>query len=173
MNASKVTTVEELPSNQEDLVNKVIRHSTYAIKTTEGSIILKYLSGETDIMIIAINLFDSSIRGLIDYGNGKNRKGVWFNSVDLDDNIRAVLIVFHAFTRNGCFVSFFFFFLKRDKQACFKVIKQCDKSISAFTLIGEDWELNAEHIKSCIGKFCISFVQIQTYRYQQSPKENV
>ena len=111
MNASKVTTVEELPSNQEDLVNKVIRHSTYAIKTTEGSIILKYLSGETDIMIIAINLFDSSIRGLIDYGNGKNRKGVWFNSVDLDDNIRAVLIVFHAFTRNGCFVSFFFFFL--------------------------------------------------------------
>ena len=69
--------------------------------------------------MIAISLTDASKRVLVDYGNGKNRKGVWLNSIDLDDNIRAALIGFHAFTGNDYVSSF----SKRGKQGCFKVLK--------------------------------------------------
>ena len=72
VNASQVTTVDELSSNQEEADNKVILHSACAIKTTEDSINLWSLSGEADIMIIVISLIDTSKHVLVDYGNGKN-----------------------------------------------------------------------------------------------------
>ena len=121
MNASLVATVDELSSNQEEEDTKVILHAGHAISTTKGSIISRSSSGDIDIMIIAISLIDTSKRVLVDYGNGKNRKVVWLNSIDFDDNIRAVLIGFHAFTGNDYDSSFF----KRGKQGCFKVMKQC------------------------------------------------
>ena len=96
VNAWLVTPVDELSSNQEEADTKVILHSGHAISTTEGSIILRSSSGDIDIMIIAISLIDTSKRVLVDYGNGKNRKGVWLNSIDFDDNIRAALIGFRA-----------------------------------------------------------------------------
>ena len=135
-------------SSQEEADTKVILYSAHVISTTEGSIILRSSSGDSDIMIIAINLIDSSKCVLVDYGNGKNRKGVWLNSVDLNDNIRAALIGFHAFTGNDYVSSFF----KRGKQGCFKVMKQCDEFINAFRLLGEKWELNAELIVA-LGSF--------------------
>ena len=73
VNASQVTIVDELSSNQEKAENKVIVHSAYAIKTTEGLIMLRSFSGETEIMIIAISHIDTSKHVLVDYGNGKNR----------------------------------------------------------------------------------------------------
>ena len=73
VNASQVTTVDELSSNQEKADNKMIVHSVHAIKTTEGLIILRSFSGETDIMIIAKSHIDTSKHVLVDYGNGKNR----------------------------------------------------------------------------------------------------
>ena len=36
----------------------------------------------------------------------KNRKGVWLNSIDFHDNIRAAQIGFHAFTGNDMFRRF-------------------------------------------------------------------
>ena len=107
VNASQLTTVDELLSNQEEADNKVILHSVHAITTTEGSIILWSLSGDTDIMIIAISLIDASKRVLVEYGNDKNRLGAWFNSIDLGDNIRAALNGFHTFTGNNYILSIF------------------------------------------------------------------
>ena len=46
VNASQVTTVDELSLSQEEADNKVILHSACAIKTTEDSINLWSLSGE-------------------------------------------------------------------------------------------------------------------------------
>ena len=108
VNASQVTAVNELSSNQEEADTMVLLHSAHAISTAEGSIILRSSSGDIDIMIMAISLIK---RVLVDYGNGKNRKGVWLNSMDLDDNIRAALIGFHVFTGNDYVSSFF----KHDK----------------------------------------------------------
>ena len=71
--ASQVTIVDGLSSNQEKAENKVIVYSAHAIKTTEGLIILRSFSGETDIMIIAISHIDNSKHVNTDYGNGKNR----------------------------------------------------------------------------------------------------
>ena len=65
-------------------------------------------------MIIAISLIDTSKRVFVDYGDGKNRKGVWLNSIHLDDNIRAALIGFHAFSGNDYVSSIF----ERGKQGC-------------------------------------------------------
>ena len=45
-------------------------------------------------------------------------------------------------------------FFKRGKQACFKVMKQCDQFISAFRFFGD-------YSHSRIGKFCVSFMLIQ------------
>ena len=73
VNASQATTVDELSSNQEKADNKVIIHFTHVIKAPEGSIILRSLSGQTNIMIIAISHTDTSKRVSVDYGNGKNR----------------------------------------------------------------------------------------------------
>ena len=72
VNASQVTTVDELSLSQEEADNKVILHSACAIKTTEDSINLWSLSGEADIMIIVISLIDTSKHVLVDHGNGKN-----------------------------------------------------------------------------------------------------
>ena len=80
-------------------------------------------------MIIAISLIDTSKRVLVDYGNGKNRKGVWLNSIDFDDNIRAALIGFRAFTGNDYVSSFF----KRGKQSCFKVMN----SVSNLSMLSD------------------------------------
>ena len=165
VNASQVTAVDELSSNQEEADNKVILHSAHVITKTEGSVILWSLSGDTDIMIIAISLIDASKRVLVEYGNGKNSLGVWFNSIDLDDNIRAALIGFHTLTGNNYVLSIFM----RGKQVCFKVMKQRDEAINAFRLLGRLGVERRAH--SCIGKFCMSFIQIQRYRYQQSLKE--
>ena len=137
MNALQVTTVDKLLLNQEEANTMVILHSAHAISTTEGSIILQPSSGDIDIRIIAISLVDASKRVLVDYGNS-----VWLNSVGLDDNTRAELIGLHAFTGNDYVTSFF----KCGKQGSFKVMKQCDEFISAFRLLGENWELNAELI---------------------------
>ena len=73
VNASQATTVDELSSNQEKADNKVIIHFTHVIKAPEGSIILRSLSAQTNIMIIAISHTDTSKRVSVDYGNGKNR----------------------------------------------------------------------------------------------------
>ena len=107
VNASQVTTADELSSNQEEADTKVILHSPHPINITEGSIILRSPSGDTD-MIIAISLIDTSKGVLVDYGNGKNGKGVSLNSIDLDGNIRAAVIEFHSFGGNDyicCFLS--------------------------------------------------------------------
>ena len=80
-------------------------------------------------MIIAISLIDTSKRVLVDYGNGKNRKGVWLNSIDFDDNIRAALIGFRAFTGNDYVSSFF----KCGKQSCFKVMN----SVSNLSMLSD------------------------------------
>ena len=72
VNASQVTTVDELSLSQEEADNKVILHSACAIKTTEDSVNLWSLSGEADIMIIVISLIDTSKHVLVDHGNGKN-----------------------------------------------------------------------------------------------------
>ena len=73
VNASQVTIVDELSSNQAKAENKVIVHSANAIKTTEGLIILRSFSGESEIMIIAISHIDTSKHVLVDYGKSKNR----------------------------------------------------------------------------------------------------
>ena len=72
VNASQVTIVDELSSNQAKAENKVISFCK-CHQSTEGLIILRSFSGESEIIIIAISHIDTSKHVLVDYGNGKNR----------------------------------------------------------------------------------------------------
>ena len=56
---------------EEKAETKVILYSAHAINIIEGSIILRSTSVDTNIIIIAISLIDTSKRVLIDYGNIK------------------------------------------------------------------------------------------------------
>ena len=73
----------------------------------------------------------------------------------MDGNIKAALIRFHNFTGNDYVLSF----LKWWIYQCFQI---------AWRILGVK---RGAH--SCIGKICMSFIQIQRYRYKKSPKENV
>ena len=56
------------------------------------------------------------------------------------------------------------------KQACFKVMKQRNEAINAFRLLGR---LGVEcRAHSCIGKFCLSFIQIQKFQISTKSKTN-
>ena len=56
------------------------------------------------------------------------------------------------------------------KQPCFKVMKQRNEAINAFRLLGR---LGVEcRAHSCIGKFCLSFIQIQKFQISTKSKTN-
>ena len=51
---------------------------------------------------------------------------------------------------------------------------QSNESVMNLSMLQIAWRLGVKRgAHSWIGKFCMSFIEIQRYRYQQSPKENV
>ena len=99
----------ELISNQEEVDTKLILHCFHKLKTHPSKkILVRSPSGDTDILVILLNkLPDNQYSVYLDYGNGKNRKGLWLSHIDLSDDIKKCLLGFHAFTGNDYISSFF------------------------------------------------------------------
>ena len=109
---SGVTVKEELSSNREEAVTKVILHCYHSMQENPSSkVVLRSPSGDTDILVLAAALLDSN-RVYINYEKGKLRKGFWLNQVAIEDQLKRALIGFHSFTGNDS--SFF----KKGKQMC-------------------------------------------------------
>jgi len=138
------TTSIDLSSNQEEADTKVILHCQHAIETTEGSVVLRSPSGDTDIFVLAVSLIDTPEGIYLDYGNGKNRKGVWLHHVSISDNMKKSLIGLHAYTGNDYVSSFF----RKSKQACCKILKTNESFIYAFIDLGQNWDLSDELFES-------------------------
>ena len=65
-------------------------------------------SGDTDTMVLPVSLISSSKDPVfIDYVNGKNRKGIKLNNVNIATDLKQTLVGFHAFTGNDYVSSFF------------------------------------------------------------------
>ena len=98
---------QELTSNQEEADTKLILHFLHAL-ATGSSVILRSLSAETDIMVIAFSIIRTdSDRLYVDYGSGQHRKGLLLNRIGQSDIDKDAIIGFHAFTGND-YVSAFF-----------------------------------------------------------------
>ena len=91
-----------LVSNQEEADTKVILHCKHALaRYLNQNIILRSPSGDIDITVILIGkCIEEKDRCFIDFGSGKNRKGLWLGDIDMEVNMKECLIGFHAFTGN-------------------------------------------------------------------------
>ena len=135
-------TIEEvaesnLKSNQEEADTKVVLNATRVLETTDLFIVLRSPSGDTDILALLLALIkNDKSRVFYACGNGVNRKGVWLNLVEIEENKRNALIGFHSFTGND-FVSSFF---RKGKKHCWEVMIKNEKYLECFTALGKDWE---------------------------------
>ena len=135
-----VTSYDQLKSNQEEADTKVILHCHHAISNSEGSVIQRSPSGDTDILVIAVGLIHSAERVHIDYGNGKNRKGFWLNDITLSAQLKKALFGFHSFTGNDYASSFF----RRGKSVCWNAMRKESKFVDCFSMLGEQWFVSEE-----------------------------
>ena len=94
--------IEELTSNQEELDRKLLLHAKHLLNSTENqAVLVRSLSGDVDIYVLFIALFpEKADRVYLDCETGKSRKILKSSLVDIQDNLRAALVGFHAFTGN-------------------------------------------------------------------------
>ena len=133
---------EELRSNQEETDTKVILHCLNALhEDTSMSVMLRSHSGDTDITVLAVSLlYEHKDRVYLDYGTGKNRKGLWLNHIRMSDSQRTAIIAFHAFTGNDYVSSFF----RKGKKACWKIMVGNAKFEQAFCNVGTNWNVTEQ-----------------------------
>ena len=148
-----VTSSIDLSSNQEEADTKVILHCQHAIETTEGPVVLRSPSGDTDIFVIAVCLINTPERIFFDYGNGKNRKALWLHHVSISDDIKRSLIGLHAYTGND-YVSAFF---RKGKQACFKILRKNENLRKSFSDLEQKWDLSDELFDSLEEFTCLLY----------------
>ena len=93
-----------LKSNHEEADSKVILHCL----EPEATVVLCSPSGDTDIMVLAVQLISSrKDRVFIDYVNGKNRKAIKLSNLNMATDLKQAFVGFHAFTGNDYVSSFF------------------------------------------------------------------
>ena len=138
-------------------------HAHDAIQSTNGSVLIRSPSGDTDIFVIAVALISSSPRLCLDYGVGKNRKTINLKKIPLSQQIKSSLIGFHSFTGNDYVSSFF----RKGKATCFNVMKENSEFLEAFAALGECWSLSED-----VANQLESFV-CKLYGYRESNINNV
>ena len=146
-----------LVSNQEEADTKVILHSMNLIKKSELGVVLRSLSGDTDITVLAVALIDDRNRVLYDHENGDNRKTFWLNSTNISDKHRSAIIIiiigFHAFTGNDYVSSFF----RKGKKRCCEVAIKNSLFLAAFAKPWDHWNLEEQVILTLEEYVCCIF----------------
>ena len=89
-------------SGQEEADTKVILHCHDALKeNSNGSIILRSASGNTDILVVAVgDLYNQKQRVYIGSGHSTSRKVYWMNDIVMSEDEVNFLIPVHALTGN-------------------------------------------------------------------------
>ena len=98
-----------LSSDLEEAGTKVMLHCHDPLKeNSNGSIILRSASGDTDILVLAVaHLYNQKQRVYIDSECSTSRKVYWMNDIVMSEDEVNSLIPFHPFTGND-YVSGFF-----------------------------------------------------------------
>ena len=142
-----------LVSSQEEADTKVILHSMNLSKKSELGVVLRSLSGDTDITVLAVALIDDRNRVLYDHENGDNRKTFWLNSINISDKHRSAIIGFHAFTGNDHVSSFF----RKGKKRCCEVAIKNSLFLAAFAKPWDHWNLEEQVILTLEEYICCIF----------------
>ena len=105
--ASSVRLLNNLSSNQEEADTKVILHAVDALHAEDNSKAqLRSLSGDNNILVLAITLIPTLNRVFYDYSTGKNRKCICLNEYHVPRDEKEAFIGLHAVTGND-YTSFF------------------------------------------------------------------
>ena len=93
---------DTLSSDHEEADIKVILHCHDTLKEySNGSIILRSASGDTDIFVLAVaHLYNEKQRVYIDSGRSTSRKVYWMEDIVMSEDEVNSLISFYAFTSN-------------------------------------------------------------------------
>ena len=135
---------DNLRSNQEEADTKVILHAMQIIQSSSFRVIIRSLSGDTDIMVLALALIVDQDKVYIDYGSGKRRKGTWLKDIILNEDERKTLVGFHSFTGNDYVPALF----RKGEKRCWSIMKKSEKFLNVFGELGRDWELTGEVVKT-------------------------
>ena len=100
---------------------------------------------DVNIQVLLISTFleeSGQKRIYIDFGNGKSRKILHLDSVDMNSDLKSALTGFHAFTGNDYLSCIF----RKPKKLCWKALLKSNKFVQMFKELGNKWELKEELI---------------------------
>ena len=117
---TSVSLVEALYSNQEEADTKLFLHAKHVPDSDDRKLVLvRSPSGDVDMQVLYISTFleeSEQKRIYIDFGNGKSRKILHLDSVDMNSDLKSALTGFHAFTGNDYLSCIF----RKSKKLCWK-----------------------------------------------------
>lgn len=112
---------QKLCSNQEEADTKLLLHAKHAFDEDKvDRVVVRSPSGDVDINVLFLAMFNINTDIWIDFGNGKSRKRIQLNSIDMSEERKRALIGFHAFTGNDYVSSFF----RKSKKTCWKLVEK-------------------------------------------------
>ena len=143
---TSVSLIEALCSKQKEADTKLLLHAKHVPDSDERKLVLvRSPSGDVDIQVLFISTFleeSEQKRIYIDLGNGKSRKILRLDSVDMKSDLKSVLTGFHAFTENDYLSCTF----QKSKKLCCKALLKSNKFIQMFKELGNEWELKEQLI---------------------------
>ena len=142
----------DLKSNQEEADTKVILHPMNVIRCG-GDDVIGSSSRDTDIMVLALALFDDLVKVYFDYGNGKCRKRMCLGAVGMKDEGKKTLVGFCSFTRNE-YISVIF---RKGKKHCWSARKSNESLIRAFTETDTDWTMAEQQMNAIQQYVCVLY----------------
>ena len=135
---SFVRRLNNLSSNQKEADTKVISHTVDPLQAENNSKVqLRSLSGDNNILVLAITLIPTLNRVFYDYSAGKNRKCICLNEYRVPRDEKEALIGLHAVTGNDYTSSFF----RKGKRKRWKIMLIRESFVIAFKDIGNHWDL--------------------------------
>ncbi len=153
LSKSKTEPDDNLTSDQEEADTKVILHALEILNTsTQGNIIVRNPSGDTDICVIMLCLIpeEDTYRVLYDYGSGNNRKREWLDQYAIDPSHKDALIGMHAFTGNDYLSSFF----RKSKATFWKTMINDTSFLEFFSNVGNRLELDESMLATAEDYVC-------------------
>ena len=150
-----VESVPELCSNQEEADTKLLLHAKHSLdENPQRLVVIRSPSGDTDINILFISLFQTNQENIwIDYNTGNNRKLLHLSNVVMDQPQKSALIGFHSLTGNDYCSSF----LRRGKGTCWKILEKQDKFLNLFVRFGDSWLLDEDTLQTLEEYICLLY----------------
>ena len=140
-NAAEVS--HELMSDYEEADTKLVALVRSSTLQAGNTAIIRYPSGDADIVALFLGHEFPNVQILIDNGTGKDRKIIEVTSSELSASRKKVLLGMHAFSGND-YVSCFF---RKGKQAIWIAANKKTEFIDLFASLGDEMAPSEELVR--------------------------